>query len=222
MRSVLINIFRRSPFEKLLKHADLIREVFPFFRLAFLSYLDETFEEFESCHNRINEIEHQGDAIKRNIRGHLPKSILLPMDSSQLLWYLREQDKVLDGTQDTVHWLSYRKPPVPEEIEDDLLFMVEKVGDVLKSIHPLVEAADKYFKSFSEHDRDEVKKAICKIRDYESESDIIERKVLSDILSYPFDNPISAFHLSRVVQHMGDISNHAENAADMMRAMIAR
>jgi hypothetical protein len=222
MRTALLRLFRQSPFEGLIKHAELIRDVAPVFQQAFLSYLDDSAEEFEYYHNQITVIEHQGDTIKRNIRGHMPRGILLPMDKFQILWYLREQDKVLDSTQNGMHWLSYRKTHVPDEFVDDLLLMVEKVGDVLKSVLPLVVIADQYFRSFSENHRKEVKDAVHAIRHFESQSDIVERKLKSDFLSYEFDNPTSAFHLTKLVQYMGGISDHAENAADMMRAMIAR
>ena len=222
MRTGFLNLFRQSPFPGLAKHAALIREVAPVFRQAVLAYLDDNPEEFDLYHNKVTIYEDQGDAVKRNIRGHLPRGILLPMDKFQLLWYLREQDKVLDGTQNVLHWLSYRKTVIPDEIVDDLLFMVEKVIDVLKSIHPLVETADHYFQSYSDNHREMVKKAILQIREYEFQSDMVERKLLSDVLEYPFENPTSAYHLAELVKHMGDISNHAENAGDMMRAMIAK
>lgn len=222
MRTALLKLFRQSPFDGLLKHAEYIRESGPIFRLAVIAYLDESDEEFEKHHNQVTIIENQGDLVKRNIRGHLPRGILMPVDKFQLLWYLREQDKILDSVQDALHWLSYRKTHIPDEMVDDLLLMVEKVNDVLKSIYPLVTCAASYFSNFSEEQRNKVKEAIREIREYEFQSDQVERKLLSDVLSYPFENPTSAFHLTRLIEYLGDVSNHAENAGDMMRAMIAR
>jgi hypothetical protein len=224
MRLAFLNIFFRStsPFEGLKRHADLIRQAAPVFQKAILAHIDDKTEEFESCHNEILVLEDEGDRIKRNIRGHLPWGILLPADKFQILWYLREQDKVLDGTEDSLNWLSYRRTPVPEEMMDDILLLAKKVSDVLNSVYPLVEAADLYFKTVSANHRSAVKNAIRTIREYEMETDRVERKLLSDILSYPFTNPTAAYHLSELVQHMGGISDHAENAGDMMRAMIAR
>jgi predicted phosphate transport protein (TIGR00153 family) len=222
MRTALLSLFRKSPFENLVKHAELVRDSGRPFQQAVLAYLDDSPEDFENFHNQVNRIEHRGDEIKRNIRGHLPRNILLPVDKFQLLWYLREQDKMLDGIQNALHWLSYRKTMVPDEFVDDLLFMVEKVVDVVSSMYPLVKTADLYFQSYSEKQRELVKYAIRQIRDFESQSDMVERKLKSDFLSYDFENPTSAFHLTKLVQYMGSISDHAENAADMMRAMIAR
>lgn len=222
MRSALLSLFRRSPFDGLKKHAELIRQSAPIFRMAVDAYVTGQTDEFEKFHNQITLIEDQGDHIKRNIRGHLPRGILLPMDKIQLLWYLREQDKVLDCTQDSLHWLSFRKTVIPEEMHEDLMLLVDKVANVLSSILHLVEAGERYFQTFTEQHRTVVKEAVREIRELEFHSDLVERKLLADILSFPFENATSAFHLTRLVEHMGDISNHAENAGDMMRAMIAR
>ncbi len=222
MRSAILNLFRRSPFEGLLRHAELIREAAPLFQSAVIAYFDESREDFQHYHNRVTVIESQGDSVKRNIRGHLPRGILLPMDKFQVLWYLREQDKILDSVQDALHWLSYRWTAIPDEHVDDLILMVEMVNNVLSAMVPLVASAETYFNTFSDQDRNQVKRAIREIREYEFQSDQVERKLLSDLLSFPFDNPTSAFHLVRFVEYMGDINNHAENAGDMMRAMIAR
>ncbi len=35
-------------------------------------------------------------------------------------------------------------------------------------------------------------------------------------------DPITVFHMIRVAEYIGSIADHAENAGDMMRAMIAR
>jgi predicted phosphate transport protein (TIGR00153 family) len=222
MRTAFLNLFRKSPFDGLLRHADRITEVAPIFQSALLSYLDDDMDEFLLCHNQVTVIESQGDAIKRNIRGHLPRNILLPVEKFQLLWFLREQDKVLDSVQDALHWISYRETCIPEEMVDDILLMVEMITEVLKSIHPLVSASNDYFQSFSENDRERVKRAISQIREYEFQSDQVERKLLQDLFSYPFEDCSSTFHLVRMVEYMGDVSDHAENAGDMMRAMIAR
>ncbi|SFM75971.1 TIGR00153 family protein [Thermodesulforhabdus norvegica] len=222
MRTAFLKLFRHSPFPGLKKHADVIREVSQVYRMAVIAYLDGDQRDFERYHNEVIVLESQGDIIKRNIRGHLPRGVLLPMDKFQLFAYLREQDKVLDSVQNVLHWLSYRFAHVPDELVDDLLLLVDRSIYSLKAIHPMVSAAESYFESFSEETRQVVKDAIKQIREYEFQSDQVERKLLADLFAFPFDNPLQAFHLIRLVEYIGEISNHAENAADMMRAMIAK
>ncbi len=222
MRSAFLKLFRQSPFPGLLKHADIIREVAPIYQNAFLYYIKGDIKEFENLHNKVIVLENQGDVIKRNIRGHLPRGVLLPMDKFQLFAYLREQDKVLDSVQNVLHWLSYKKNSIPAELVDDFILLVERSIYSLKAIYPMVSASDVYFSNFSEESRNIVKSTIRQIREYEFQSDQVERKLIADLFEYPFENALTAYHLIRLVELIGEISNHAENAADMMRAMIAR
>ncbi len=222
MRSAFLKLFRQSPFPGLLKHADIIREVAPIYRSAFLCCIEGDLKEFENLHNKVIILENQGDVIKRNIRGHLPRGVLLPMDKFQLFTYLREQDKVLDSVQNVLHWLSYRKSCVPEPLVDDLTLLIDRSIYSLKAVYPMVSAAEAYFSNFSEENRDTVKSTVRQIREYEFQSDQVERKLIADLFEFPFDNALTAFHLIRLVELIGEISNHTENAADMMRAMIAR
>ncbi len=222
MRSGILSLFRRSPFEGLLRHAEIIGEAAPAFVKAFHAYLDGDKDEFEKHHIEVTILESRGDGVKRNIRGHLPRSVLLPMDKYQLLMYLREQDKILDSTQDVLHWMAYRATDIPREFKDDLSFMAEKADEMLRFIHPFVRAAETYFRTYGEGDRKLLKREIRQIRELEFQSDQIEHKLIPDFLSYPFADAVSNFHLVRLVEYLGDIFNHSENAADMMRSMIAR
>jgi predicted phosphate transport protein (TIGR00153 family) len=222
MRFGLFKLFRESPFEKLKEHAEKVQEGGDLFRTAIKCYLESDCVEFEELHMKVTTLESDADRIKQNIRAHLPKGVLLPVDKFQFLWYLREADKVLDAMQDALHWLSYRTTLVPEPLVDDLLLMVDKAVEVIDQLPPMVEGAVRYFRNFSRKERDKVKDVIRDLRQKEFESDQIERKLKSDVFTLTVDDPATTFHLIRTIEYIGEISNHAENAGDMMRAMIAR
>lgn len=222
MRAPLLSLFREDPFVKLLKHARTLQESSGMFRRAVLCYLDGACEEFGVLHVEVTKAEHDADRMKRNIRGHLPRGIMMPVDKFQFLLFLREQDKVMDALQDTLHWLSYRDTKVPDQLVDDLLLLVDKAVEVVNQLPLMVERASRYFRTFSDKDRKDVKELIYGLRQKESQSDQVERKLKSDIFALTDQDPMTIFHLIRFVEHLGEISNHAENAGDVMRAMIAR
>jgi uncharacterized protein len=222
MRFPLSKLFRESPFEKLVEHANVIQSGADAFRKAIHCYLASECEDFEQLHQSINTLESNADRIKQNIRGHLPKGVLMPVDKFQFLWYLREQDKVMDSMQDALHWLSYRTTVVPDELVDDLTLMVDKAVEVIHQMPVMANGAVRYFRSYARRDRDAVKQTIRTLREQEGESDRIERKLKSDIFILTVQDPSATFHLIRLVEFIGEISNHAENAGDMMRAMVAR
>jgi len=77
--------------------------------------------------------------------------------------------------------------------------------------------------SFVEKERENAKKIIEKLHIIEHESDLLERRLTKKI--FQMEEQLSAaalFHLSKLVFLLGDISNHAENAGDRVRALIAK
>jgi predicted phosphate transport protein (TIGR00153 family) len=222
MRFGLFKLFRESPFDRLQEHAEKVREGGEVFRKAIKCYLESECEEFEKLHMQITSLESEADRIKQNIRAHLPKGILMPVHKFHFLWYLREQDKVMDAMQDALHWLSYRTTLIPDPLLDDFVLMVDRAVEVIEQIPEMVDAAIHYFHSFSNTDRDKVKGVIHNLRHKEFESDQIERKLKSEAFSITVNDPAATFHLVRLVEYIGEVSNHAENAGDMLRAMIAR
>ena len=222
MRFGIFSLFRESPFTKLLEHAEKVQEGGELFRKAIKCYLDSDCAEFEELHLKVTALESEADRIKQNIRAHLPKGVLLPVDKFQFLWYLREADRVMDAMQDALHWLSYRTTKVPEPLIDDMLLMVDKAVEVIDEFQPMVAGAVQYFRNFSRKERDKVKDVIRNLRQKEFQSDQIERKLKSDVFTLTVADPATTFHLIRLIEYIGEISNHAENSGDMMRAMIAK
>ncbi len=221
MRLLLSSLFHESPFENLQRHADKVKECAQLFRDAAVCHIDEACEEFNMLTERVSQLEHQADDIKRNIRNHLPKGILMPVDKFQFLHYLREQDKVLDQVEEALFWLSFRPRSIPKEVADDIHNLIQAVIPPIEKLSDLVALATQYFKNRSQATRNEVKAMIRDIRNYEGDADNMERSLKFKIFSIIKD-PLAVFHLIQLVEIVGDIADHAQNASDRMRAMIAR
>nr|HID58192.1 TIGR00153 family protein [Desulfobacterales bacterium] len=222
MRIPIISLFITSPFDGLQEHAKKINECSKKFRNAFECYFNLKCEIFENLRGDVARLESEADAIKRRIRGHIPKGTLMPVDKFQFFMYLREQDQVFDVMEDVLDWLSYR--PVeefPEELCDEILKLVDSVIEPIERLSVMVSDARRYFRTFSEKGRRIVKEHIKKLRQYEHEADILEAALKKEIFAREND-PTTIFYLMRLVELIGNIADHAENAGDMMRAMIAR
>ncbi len=220
MRSTFMSLFYKSPFENLQRHADKVSECARVFFRAVKCHLDKQCEIFDDLTDQVAVLESEADAIKRNIRGHLPKGVLMPVDKFQFFMYLREQDKVVDAVEESLYWLSYRPEGFEGDVGEDLLFLVEKVLPSIEALSPLVEKASEFFRSGSEAIREEIKSIIRDIRQAEHEADHLERELMNKIFTTVKD-PLAVFHLIRMVETIGSIADHAQNATDMMRAMIA-
>lgn len=222
MRIPILSMFMTSPFEGLQEHAEKVRDGAAIFRIAVKCYLNAECESFEQARQEVADLEHQADAVKRRIRGHLPKGTLLPVDKFQIFDYLREQDKVIDCFEHVLDWLSFRPADkIPEYFQGGILFLVDSVLDPIDRLNEMLTDARRYFKTFSEEDRNIVKEHIRELRKKEGQADILEATLKHDIFAKETD-AVTIFHLIRLVETLGEIADHVENAGDRMRAMIAK
>ncbi|HBF42728.1 MAG TPA: TIGR00153 family protein [Desulfobacteraceae bacterium] len=221
MRLLLSSLFYRSPFENLQKHADKVKECAQIFKEAATCYTKKQWEKFEDLTDYVAKLESEADAIKRNIRNHLPRGILMPVDKFQFFDYLREQDKVMDEVEEALYWLSYRPEGLPDEVIDDFIDLVDSVVPAIEKLPQLVTMANGFFRTKSEEQRTKMKSLIHDIHQYEKEADLLERELKGKAFSAIKDAKV-VFHTVEVVGIVGNIADHAQNASDRMRAMIAR
>jgi len=222
MRIPFFSMFMASPFDGLQNHAKKVKECASVFQQAIECHISSKCKTFEEFRQEVAKLESEADAIKRNIREDLSKRAMLPLDKFELLMYLVEQDQVIDAMEDTLDWISYRdEPGILEDLEKDFLQLVDVVIDPVEELSNMVLEARKYFKRFSEKRRIVVKNIARKLSLLEHEADKVEDMIKGKVLNMNAD-PVTVFHLFRLAIIIGSIADHAENAGDMMRAMVAR
>jgi uncharacterized protein Yka (UPF0111/DUF47 family) len=129
---------------------------------------------------------------------------------------------VIDAVETGLDWLSFRAAyGIPEVLEKDFMILVEAVMDPIEELSKMVAEARKYFRNFSDDQRIVVKDMIRTLRHHEHEADKLEDVVKEKIFN-TIDDPVAVFHLIRLTEIIGSIADHAENAGDMMRAMVAK
>jgi uncharacterized protein len=222
MRLPFMSMFLTSPFEGLQEHAEKVKECAWAFQQAMECYISQNCFRFEELREEVIRVESEADAIKRRIRGHLPIGTLMPVSKFQLFLYLREQDGVLDSVEDVLDWISYRpEPGIPEQIEKDFILLVDSVIDPIEELSLMVREAREYFRTYSERQRKRVKEIVRNLRRQEREADKIEHAIKKAVFHLDTD-ATTVYHLVQLSEIIGAIANHAQNAGDMMRAMVAK
>jgi predicted phosphate transport protein (TIGR00153 family) len=222
MRIPFFSLFITSPFDGLQEHAEKVKECTWAFQQAIECHVSDQCETFEDHRKEVAKLENEADVIKRRIRGHIPKGAMLSVSKFQLFMYLKEQDNVLDAVAESLDWLSHRNNVgIPENLKKEVFLLVDAVIEPIEELSSMVAEARKYFKRFSEKQRAIVKGIIGNIRQKEHEADKAEYMLKHKIFSADLD-PVTIFHMVNLAEIIGAIADHAENAGDMMRAMLAR
>ncbi|MBF0103039.1 MAG: TIGR00153 family protein [Desulfobacterales bacterium] len=218
-----LRLFMKSPIsEGLLEHAEKVKECIWAFQQAMECYVSKQCLTFEQHRKEVIKLENEADIIKREVRTQITRTLFIPVDKFQLFMYLREQDQVLDAVEDAMDWLSYRNETIiPDTLIKDFLLLFDAVIDPIEELSKMAVEAKLYFKTYSEKHRKVIKEIIDNIRKMEHEADKIEDKIKHKLFNSQVD-AISLFHLIRLVEVIGTIADHSENAADMMRAMLIK
>ena len=80
MRIPFLSMFMTSPFDGLEEHAGKVKSCAMTFKKAIECHLSDDHEQYDGLIKEVIQLEREADAIKRRIRGHLPKGTLMPID----------------------------------------------------------------------------------------------------------------------------------------------
>lgn len=222
MRLPFTSFLKISPFRDIQAHAEKIKECTWAFQQAMECYALDQCHRFEEHKAEVEKLEKEAYVIKRRVRGHIPKGAILPVSKFQLFNYLKEQDKILDSVGKALKWLSYKpESKIPDELQKEFLLLLDSAIDPIEELSEMVQEAREYFRKQSNKQRLAVKRIIAGIRDMNGTTQDIEHRFTHNIFR-TIKDPILLFHLTRLTEIIASIANHAENAGDMMRAMIAR
>jgi len=220
-----ISLFSRMkalPFDGLQQHAEKVKECGWSFQQAMECYASQTCDKFEQYRQEVNKLESQADEIKRTIRANISQKARMAVPRYPLFMYISQQDKVLDSVQDSLNWIAFRPDAgLPENFKSDFFELVNAVVIPIEELSVMVVEARKYFDDYSEHQRKIVKDIISNLRKSEHNADQLEDALKLKIFTEVSD-PVAIFHLIKLTELIGAIADHAENAGDMMRAMIAK
>lgn len=213
---------KREPLECLERHAVHVHECLTKTISGLRAYITMDEAGFKQCFEDVSELEHGADLIKRNVRAHLPKGIIMPIDKFELFLYVNEQDGIADVCEDVMEWLTYRRIKLPDAIAEDSIKLFEQCGEVVSGLSHIIQDAREYFKTGNDMVRTRVKEAILTLRSREHQADVMENNLKQRIFdTYP-DEMFPIYFLVRLVELIGRTADQAESAADIMRSMIAK
>ena len=96
----ILGLFAHSPLKPLQKHSDKVTEccdlLIPFFQHTFVKQWDDA----EKTRLDISQCEREADSLKREIRLKLPRGLFLPIDRTDLLELVTQQDKLANYAKD--------------------------------------------------------------------------------------------------------------------------
>lgn len=164
-------------------------------------------EQFEARRSRVNELEREGDSLRRTIEAQLYSYTLIPDFRGDVLGLLENLDSILNLIDGTLWSFSIEEPDIHAEARGDFERLAEMAREAVESI---VLASRAFFRNV-----EAVNDHMHKVFFFEKEADIVSTRLKRAIFAK--DMPLShKTHLRDFVEQIDNIADRAEDVADRL------
>jgi predicted phosphate transport protein (TIGR00153 family) len=221
--NVLANIFGESPVQPLEKHVNIAYQCTRELNDFFAAVVKEDWKKAGKIRDKIYQLEHEADNLKKEIRLHLPKSLFMPVPRQDLLELLLVQDKMANRTKDVSGIVLGRKMKIPGAIADDFLEFVSRNVDAAKQARKSVRELDELFTSgFRGAEVSLVESLIEELDRIETDTD--DRQAELRWALYKIEKelePVDIIFLYRVIELTGEIADMAERVGRRLELLLS-
>ncbi|MFQ5983189.1 MAG: TIGR00153 family protein [Woeseiaceae bacterium] len=223
MANFLANIFGSSPVMPLEKHVEIAyrctKQLNGFFKAAVAGDWDKAAE----YRNTIEQLEHEADDLKKEIRMHLPKSLFMPVPRQDLLELLLVQDHMANRTKDVSGVVMGRKMQIPAPIADDFLTFVSRNVDAAKQARKSVRELDELFTTgFRGAEANLVESLVEELDRIETETDDLQARLRGSLFEIEDSlDPVTVMFLYQVIELTGEIADMAERVGRRLELLLS-
>jgi hypothetical protein len=220
----IMGVFAKSPLKPLEEHIDQVHEaaklLLPFFKAVFA----EDWMTAADIRAQISKHEKQADALKREIRMNLPRGLFLPVERTDLLELITQQDKIANKAKDISGRFLGRELTIPAPIQEAFFAYVQRNVDATAQAAKAINEFDELLETgFRGREVELVEKIITELDAIEDDTDDMQinirlaLKKLEDGL-----NPIDVMVTYRMIEWIGDLADIAERVGSRLELMLAR
>lgn len=220
----ILGLFAHSPLKPLQRHSDKVTECCNFLLPFFESTFAGDWEKAAELRQKISEAERQADTLKREIRLKLPRGLFMPIDRTDLLELVTQQDKLANFAKDIAGRMIGRQFTFPAEMQADFSKYVSRSIDAAVQAHKVIDEMDKLLETgFKGRELTFVNTMINELDTIEDDTDQMQiqlRMMLRQVEEQY--NPIDIMFLYKILEWIGVLADQAQRVGSRIELMLAR
>ena len=223
-RGSFLDLLAQSPVKPMLEHALIAGNCTDELGVFIAALNENDWQGAIKSRERIVELEHEADDLKREIRSHLPKSLFLPVPRADLLDLIRLVDRLPNTAKAISGLMTGRKMRVPDGIRTSFTEFVTKAVSTARQASESVARLDDLFRAAF---RGEVAKTlgvlVQQLDALEHETDEAEIAVRAELFAVENDiAPIDVVFLYEVVKEIGELADRAQQVGHRLLMLVAK
>lgn len=220
----ILGVFAKSPIKPLQEHIDKVDEcaalLVPFFDATIAGDWDKAIK----IRKDISNAEKEADTLKREIRLKLPGGLFMPVERTDLLELLTQQDKIANKAKDISGRVIGRELLVPQNIQTTFqAYLLRCLDAVTLAKEAINELDDLLETGFRGREVDLVAKMISELDKIEDDTDELQIQVRRQVYAMEAElNPVDVIILYKIIEWVGDLADLAERVGSRLELMLAR
>ncbi len=222
--SPFASLFAQSPFKPMQQHIGVAAQCAGQVPDLFEALCAGDQAKVAQVKDRIFELEQQADDIKNELRAHLPKSLMMPVDRRDLLELLDMQDSIADTAQDIAGLLIERPMEVPEPLKEPLLALTRRCVDACDQAAKIIGELDELVSTgFRGRESEAVSEMVDELNKIENDTDEMGMELTHRLFEHEDQmKPVSVMFWYQLIQWIGDLADYAEKVGNRLRLLLAR
>lgn len=222
-KTSLFNVFGRSPIKPMQAHIatayDCAATLIPFFEAV----LAKNWEKAQELKQRIIELEHEADALKRDLRLHLPNNLFLPVARADLLEMILLQDKIANQAKDIAGLLYARQMQFPGATSQLFMNLLQRSLDACCQAKQAINELDELLETgFSGNEVQIVETMIEELIHIEHDTDELQSQIYQALLKIEHElPPVEIMFLYKTVEWIGELANHSNSIGGQLQLLLA-
>lgn len=224
MSDYIFRMFGTSPIRPMQQHMSkalaCVSELVPFFEAV----IKHDLEGMKTIQQRISNLEHEADVLKKELRLHLPKGMFLPVSRRDLLDVLTIQDSLANKTKDIAGIMLGRKMSLPDSMAEKFLAYVRCSVDASAQAKKAIDEFDELLETgFRGNEVRLVKKLIKALNKIENDSDAMQIEVRNQLFQIEADlPPIEVMFIYKIIEWVGEVADLAQRVGSRLQLMLAK
>ncbi len=224
MNNPISALFGRSPIRPIQQHMAKAQSCITLLGDFLEASYNNDWLKAEEIQLAIHNTENEADALKREIRTHLPRSLWLPVSRNDLLEMLQIQDRLANQARDIAGIMLGRKIEIPEELIECVRDYYQKnlntSMQALKAINELDELLETGFRGT---EATLVEGLVVELDELEHQSDVSQVK-LRGMLFQIEDSlpPVDVMFLYKIIDRLGELADVSQKIGSRLLLLIAK